>query len=568
MSNVLPKLPWKRLWKIGKPFWVSDKRKTALLHLTAVLLLLSANAAMSMFINYAAGHFMTSIEQKSIPLFYHYLMVYAAALLAVMPIQVYYGFLRTRLALVWRTWLSSALFAGYFSNLSYYKLLNNTEIDNPDQRMTQDVDSFCNASVGLFISILDSLVNVVMFIGLLWAISPMLTFAVIAYSALGSLVVVMIGKALVYYNFLQMKTEADLRFGLAEARREAESIAFYRGEEITLTQAKARLGAVIDTLMGIMRVNRNIQFFTNPYNLMMPLIPAALIAPLYFADKVPFGHITQATMAFTVVFNGATFMISQFGGISSYTAIINRLGSFIEAVEACGLQSVPSDKQIEVQEGDEIRFDNVTVLTPDLSRELVSKLTLTIKAGQSLLITGADGSGKTAILRTIASIWNTGSGKLTRPGNSDMMFLSQNPYLPAITLRQAIGYPCLDVCPDDSRLHQILTLVNLPDLVKRAGLDTVQSWRDILSLSEQQRLSMARLIFSKPKFAVIDEATSALEADNEKLLYTLLASFGATIVSTGNGGNLSKYHTNVLELIGSGQWKLYAAGAYKGLMRK
>lgn len=569
-NNGLKGLPWRRLWKVGKPFWVSEKRNVALLHLFAVLALLSANTALFVFINRTAGHFMTAIEQRSVPQFYHYLLVYAGALVVVTPIQVFYGYLRTRLALVWRSWLADSLFAGYFTNLAYYKLISNSEIDNPDQRMTQDVDSFCNSSVGLFISILDAVVNVVIFVGVLWAISPTLTFTVLAYSALGSLIVVLIGRRLVALNFQQMKTEADLRFGLAEARREAEAIAFYRGELIAREQARGKLKLVIETLMSIMTVNRNIQLFTNAYNLLVPLIPAAIIAPLYLANKVPFGDITQATMAFTVVFNGATFMIAQFGGISSYAAIINRLGSFLEAVEACGADKLPNDKRIEVVEGAYVVFEKCTIQTPDLARTLVRDLDLVVRPGESLYISGPDGAGKTAMLRNLRGLWNAGSGKLMRPAAAELMFLSQNPYLPPTTLREAIGYPCTDACPEDNRLVQILGLVGLSELPERCnGLDTVQNWRDKLSLSEQQRLGLARVIFAKPKYAIIDEATSALEAENEKLLYGLLTSLGSTIISAGNGVELAKYHTQVLELDGKGGWKLYPTSEVpKFLLRK
>lgn len=559
MTNNLNRLPWKRLWKVGKPFWVSEKRNVALLHLLAVLALLAANSALLVFISRTSGHFMTAIEQRSVPEFYRYLALYAGALVVVTPIQVFYGYLRTRLALVWRSWLANSLFAGYFTNLAYYKLINSSEIDNPDQRMTQDVDSFCNSSVGLFISILDAVVNVVIFVAVLWAISPTLTFTVLVYAALGSLIVVLIGRRLVGLNFLQMKTEADLRFGLAEARREAEAIAFYRGEDIAREQARGKLRAVIDTLMQIMNVNRNIQFFTNAYNLMVPLIPVAIIAPLYLSDKVPFGAITQATMAFTIVFNGATIMISQFGGISSYAAIINRLGSFMEALESFGADKSPEGgkNRIEVVEGPYVAFEKCTIMTPDLKRALITDLDLTVAPGRSLYINGPDGAGKTALLRNLRGLWNSGSGKMMRPAPSEMMFLSQNPYLPPTNLRQAISYPCVDACMDDARLTQILSLVNLSDLIQRCGVDTVQNWRDILSLSEQQRLSIARVIFSKPLFVIIDEATSALEDDNEKLLYSLLTSLGSTVISAGNGTELAKYHSQVLELDGKGGWKLH-----------
>lgn len=564
MKNALNAVPWKRLYRIGKPFWVSEKRNSAILHLVAVLGLLSANAWVMVYMNSTAGHFMTAIEQRNSADFSHYLMMSALLILVVTPLQVFYGYLRTRLALLWRNWLSSSLFNGYFANNAYYKLLRNKEVDNPDQRMTQDVDSFCNSSVGLFISILDAVVNVSMMFGVLWAISPLLTGGVIAYSVIGSAIVILIGRALVNLQFQQSKTEADLRFGLAEVRREAEAIAFYRGEQIANTQSNARLGKVVSTLLTVAGVYRNIQLFTTPFNMLVALIPAAIMAPIYFRGEIPFGTITMATMAFAAIFNGATLLIGQFGGITNYAAVVNRLGSFVESLDAAGVEQLPPGKYIEVADGDTIAFDRVLVMTPDLVKTLVVDLSVQVPPGHSLLITGPDGAGKTALLRVIAGMWNAGSGRLIRPPTQHLMFLTQNPYLPPTTLREAICYPGTSLCPDDERLLQVLRMVNLSDLVTRAeGLDTVQNWHDTLSLSEQQRLCIARIIQHNPKYVVIDEATSALEPEAEHLFYTLLRALGTTFVSAGNGMTLAKYHSEVLELSGDGRWKTYPASNYK-----
>lgn len=565
MKTLSNALPWKRLVKVGKPFWVSESKWTGFLHLGLVLGLLAANAGVAYFINRNAGAWMESIQLKKVDDFWYYTAIYGGLILLATPVQVFYGYFRTRLALVWRRWLSTSFFAGYFSNQAYLKMTRDKELDNPDQRMAQDVDSFCNSSVGLFISIIDAVVNVTMFAGLLWYLSGTLTWTVIGYSALGSIIVILIGRALVKLTFNQMKTEADLRFGLAEVRREAETVALYRGEALAMAQAKTRLGRVIDTLMSIMNVNRNIQLFTNAYNMFVPVIPALIMAPLYFKGTAKFGDITQATMAFQAVFNGATILIGQFGGITAFTATINRLGSFLEGLEAAGVERVPVGKRIEVTEGDEVAFDKVTVTTPDTGRDLIVGLTVGVGKGKSMLVTGPDGSGKSSLLRVLTGIWTTGSGKLQRPANGEVMFLDKSPYLPPMTLREALCFPTtLNSANDDDRLQQVLNLVDLGDLPKKSdGFDTEQTWRETLSPSQQQRLALARIINLKPKYVVIDEASASLEAENEKLLYQLLTTIGATFVSAGNGNMLAKYHTQVLELAGDGSWKLYPASDYQ-----
>lgn len=564
MKTFSNALPWKRLVKVGKPFWVSDQKWTGFMHLGLVLGLLAANAGVAYFINTTAGAWMQAIQQKDVNDFYYQLMWYAGLILLATPIQVFYGYFRTRLALVWRRWLSTSLFAGYFSNLAYLKMTRDKDLDNPDQRMAQDVDSFCNSSVGLFISIIDAVVNVVMFAGVLYLLSRTLTLTVIAYSAIGSLIVILIGRTLVNLTFMQMKTEADLRFGLAEVRREAETVALYRGEQLAQSQARTRLGRVIDTLMNIMNVNRNIQLFTAAYYMFVPIIPAAIIAPLYFQGQAKFGDITQATMAFQAVFNGATILIGQFGGITAFTAIINRLGSFLEGLEKAGVEQLPPGKRIEVTEGPEVVFDKVTITTPESGRNLIVDLSVAVGKGRSMLVTGPDGSGKSSLLRVLTGIWSNGSGKLQRPSAGEVMFLDKTPYLPPMTLREALCFPAANAPFEDERLQQVLNLVDLGDLPgKVGGFEVEQTWRETLSPSQQQRLALARIINQKPKYVVIDEASAALEAENEKLLYQLLTGIGATFVSAGNGLALAKYHTQVLELAGDGSWKLYPASEYQ-----
>jgi putative ATP-binding cassette transporter len=549
---------------VGKPFWVSEAKMTGFLHLGLVLAFLAANAGVAYFINKTSGAWMDAIQSKNKDDFFYYLACYAGLILLATPIQVFYGYFRTRLALVWRRWLSTSLFVGYFSNLAYLKLTRDKTMDNPDQRMAQDVDSFCNSSVGLFISLIDAVVNVVMFAGVLYMLSGTLTLTVIAYSAIGSIIVIWVGKALVNLTNMQMKTEADLRFGLAEVRREAETVALYRGEELAQSQAKTRLGRVIDTLMSIMNVNRNIQLFTAAYYMFVPIIPAAIIAPLYFDGSVAFGDISRATGAFQAVFNGATILIGQFGGITAFAAIINRLGSFREAVDASGVEQLPPGKYIEVTEGAEVVFDKVTITTPETGRNLIVDLALSVQKGKSMLVTGPDGSGKSSLLRVLTGIWSSGSGKLQRPATDEVLFLDKSPYLPPMTLREALCFPVKTTPCADERLQQILNLVDLGDLPKKVGgFEIEQNWRETLSPSQQQRLALARVINLKPKYVIIDEASAALEAENEKLLYQLLTTIGATFVSAGNGNTLAKYHTQVLELAGDGSWKLYPASEYQ-----
>ncbi|CAN5591740.1 ABC transporter ATP-binding protein/permease [soil metagenome] len=560
MNDMTNSLTWKRLYAIAKPFWVSSQKGRGIALLCGVLVLLFGISAVNVYVNYIAGRFATALQARDVGHYYVYLFTYAGALVAATPIIIYYQFLRTKLSLVWRRWLSQHLIGRYFANRAYYKISSDPTIDNPDERLTQDVETFCNSAVGLSIAVLDAVITVVSFVGVLYTISGLLTLVVIAYSLFGCFLTLYIGRRLVGLQFQHTKLEADLRYTMTDVRRDVESIAFYGGERRAKLQVFRAVKDTVSNLELMMILNRNLGFFTTNYNALVILVPAAVIAPLYFAGDMQFGDITRAGMAFAQVFGGMTLMIGQFIGISAFTANINRLGSFLESMDALADQAPQPGKEIELVQSDRLALTNVSVLNPDATRTLISALTVSVPPGSALLITGPSGSGKSSLLRAIAGLWRTGSGVIERPSADKLMFLPQRPFVPKSTLRKALCYPKTNTKQSDTQLLALLKLVNLPDLaVQSGGLDVEHDWRDKLSLGEQQRLSFARVILAKPEFAFLDEATSALDDANEKLLYTLLSSVGSTVVSVGHRRSLLDHHDTVLELKGGGAWELRAS---------
>jgi putative ATP-binding cassette transporter len=326
--NIIKEFPWKKLVRVGKPFWISETRDVAYKRFFTLLALIAGQTFVLLLINKTNGAFFTAIEKHAMWDYYLFMAIYIALLGINTPLQVKISLSRTRLALLWRSWLSKTIFASACSENNLGKFIDRPDIDHPEQRMTQDLDSFCNSLLGLVISIIEASAHVVIFSVVLYKLSPALFWTDLVYSTVGVLIVASIGKDMPALNNKQFASEAALRTTLAQTN-DANYLA--TGASASLhREALEHLDTVIKTLLGIANLNCRVQMFTTGFNLLVPLIPAIIMAPLYFDGKVEFGVITQSVMAFTVVFNGATLLIAQFGGISAFAAVTNRVGSLLE----------------------------------------------------------------------------------------------------------------------------------------------------------------------------------------------------------------------------------------------
>ena len=325
---MLKQFPWKRLILVGKPFWVSEKSKLAYRRFFTLLALIAGQTFVLLLINKTNGAFFTAIEKHSMWDYYLFMALYIGLLGVNTPLQVKISLCRTRLALLWRDWLSHILFASACTKEALGKFINHSQIDHPEQRMTQDLDSFCNTLLGLVISIIEASGHVIIFSVVLFGLSQLLFWTVIAYASLGVIIVASIGKEMPALNNKQFASENALRATLA-LTNDAHYLA--TGAQASLhNDALVQLDTVIKTLLGMATLNSRVQMFTTGFNLLVPLIPAMIMAPLYFAGSIDFGAITQAVMAFTVVFNGATLLIAQYNSISAFAANTNRLGALLE----------------------------------------------------------------------------------------------------------------------------------------------------------------------------------------------------------------------------------------------
>jgi putative ATP-binding cassette transporter len=548
---------WKTLWAITAPFFRSAQRWRA----TGCVALLVTLVLLVSYLNYRNSYVgrdvMTSLAERHAKLFARDAVKYVGLFAALTVTAVLLRFTEERLGLFWRQWLTGHLIDRYLAKNAYYRLTARPDIDNPDQRITEDVKSFTTTTLAFLLVILNATINLVVFAGVLWDITPMLFLVATGYAAAGTFSTLFLGRKLMGLNFEQLKREADLRYEMIRVREHAESIALYHGGTKENGRLHRRLDSVVDNLRRIVGVNRNVGFFTTGYNYLTAVIPVLVVAPLYFAGEKEFGTVTQAVVAFGFVLGAFSVIVSQFATISSFAAVVSRLGAVAAAVEAP--PTPPCDKRqvMVLENGPRVSFEHLTLCTPSEGRELIKNLNLEVLPGSHLLVTGPNGAGKSALFRALAGLWDWGEGTIVRPHWSDVVFVPPRPYTVPGTLRDQLTYACPKGGLTDERIWSVLHRIKFgPVAMRVGGLDAERDWVNTLSVGEQQVLAFARLLLARPKFVILDGATGALDAARERLLYGELVQNGITFVSIGDSPSLRDHHDIRLELLEDGEWHL------------
>ncbi len=473
-----------------------------------------------------------------------------------------------KLGIIWREWLSKSLIADYMKNKAYYILNPNdeeqTDVDNPDQRITDDTKAFTGQSLTFTLGIFDAFLTFALNIIILWTISRTLTLSLFTYAAFATSILVIAGKNLVRIDFDQLRYEADFRYGLVHIRDNAESIAFYSGEEPEKEETRRRLFEVVNNfnLLIIWRViidvmRRSINYAGN-------FFPYLIMAVPYFAGEIDYGRFIQASFAFSMVEGSLFFVVNQIEELAKFTAGISRLEGFQSKVEKVSKSIVTDGAKSKNLSNKSIIVKNADLYPPNSNKKIISDLSININQKDSLLVVGPSGCGKTSLLRMISGLWKPESGNINRPKTGDLLFIPQKPYMILGSLREQLCYPTDQNKFSDDQLRSVLKEVKLSSLIDRyPDLTIKQDWPRILSLGEQQRLAFGRLLLNSPRFAVLDEATSALDIHTEEHLYSLLRKRDLAMISVGHRPTLIDFHENVLELAGDGSWRLQPSSSYQ-----
>jgi putative ATP-binding cassette transporter len=544
---------WSRFLQIAKPYFVSTAGRRAFGLVAALLALLLGMSALNVVNSYINRDFMTSIADREPYRVWWLALIYLGVFAASTAVGALSRFVELLLGLRWREWLTRYFIHRYLTGHAYYRLNKHSEVDNPDQRISEDVKTFTTCTLSFLILVTQSVITVIAFFGVLWSITPWLCIASVLYPVVGTWLIVFVGRRLVNLNNLQLKKEADFRFELVDVRENAQSIALVKAEK----REEARLGIRLDALVAnyrvIITVLGNLKFVTGGYNYLTQLIPVLIVAPLYLRGEVEFGVITQAMMAFSQVFNAFSLIAEQFQDLSTFAAVVVRLDTLGEAITH---STEPSQQAVHVvEEHGPVSYQGVTLRTPENDRILVRNLHLEVQPGRRILVMGPNGAGKSALFQATAGLWNKGTGRILRPTPGRIQFLPERPYMVPGTLRDQLFTTYKDKVPDE-RVLRVLNEVRLEALVGRVGgLDVEHDWRTTLSLGEQQLIAFARLLLAEPEFAFLDEAASALSERQRADLYQLLARTGITYVSVGDcQSSLLESHDTLLELHSDGTW--------------
>lgn len=466
----------------------------------------------------------------------------------------------------WREWLNDKLLNGWLNKQVYYRSQYlEHPVDNPDQRIQQDITLFAETSMTLFMGTVNALVSTVAFTAILWSLSGPLevagievpramVFVVFLYVLVATVLAVIIGRPLIRLNFQNERYTADYRYALVRLREYGESIAFYAGEKVEQFLLNSRFALVIRNAWQI--VFRSLKFlgFNFVVSQTAVVFPMLLQASRFFSQQITLGDLMQTMQAFDRLQENLSFFRNAYDAFAAYRATLTRLSGFTVAAEEAERLPRP-DVVLEHR----LALENLTVRRPD-GQVLAERITLSLADAQSLLIRGPSGSGKTTLLRAIAGLWPYCEGRIVRPQH--VLFLSQKPYLPLGSLRAALHYPnppsegAAGRPAEQDDAAEVLRAVHLAHLIPR--LDEAADWTRILSLGEQQRLAFGRLLLAQPDAAFLDEASSALDEGLQDAMYRLLRQRlpQAWLVSVGHRNTLLAHHARQLVLDGRGGWRL------------
>ena len=551
----------------GKQFWqfaggyLSPRRSIKpLLFFLLIVAMTLVSVRISLVHSEWYNNMYTSLQEFNEPVFWDQMVLFCVIATSSVIAALLSYYLEQRFCINWIEWLNSQLVDKWMDNRAYYKTQYvSANLDNPDQRIQQDVQSYVRTSLSLSTGVIDAVTSMISYTILLWGLAGpmmvfgteiprMMVFLVFTYVIITTVIAFRLGRPLIMLNFVNERLNANYRYSLIRIKEYAESVAFYAGEKVESSQLYKQFGSVINNMWDI--VYRTLKF--SGFNLVVSQVsvvfPLLIQVGRYFEKQIKLGDLMQTLQVFGKLHSNLSFFRNSYDGFAGYKATLDRLSGFSYAIDMANRQSTSHLHEHET----DVIFKDLSISNP-FGKTLIENLNLTLPQGSTLLIQGNSGVGKTTLLRTVAGLWAYSKGDVYCP--TQQLFLSQKPYLPQGSLLTALAYPNEEKVFNRDEMIEVLKQVSLGHLQDR--LEQEQDWTRILSLGEQQRLAFARLLLHKPKVAFLDEATASMDEGLEDNMYRLLKERlpHTTVISVGHRSTLQAFHQQQLMILGNGEWQ-------------
>ncbi|MDB5743376.1 MAG: transporter domain protein [Polaromonas sp.] len=571
-----------RVWRLSAPYFRSEDKWKARGLLAAIVLLNLGAVYMLVLLNEWNRVFYDALQNKDAAVFWTQLGRFTYLAFAFIIIAVYRFYLTQLLEVRWRAWMTAHYLRRWLADHAFYKLelarfsgagdhpATGTAgpADNPDQRIQEDINLFTTYSISLSMGLLNAVVTLLSFVGILWSLSGAFAFTLggssysipgfmvwmaVLYCVVGSVITHYIGRPQIRLNFQQQRVEADFRHHMVRVREYSESIALDKGEAVERAQLDTRFAAVLANYLLLIKKQKNLVWFTNFFGQAAVVFPFVVAAPRFFSGAIQLGQLMQIASAFGRVQDSLSWLVENYSTLAAWRATTDRLTSFEDNISAVAQQGrAQSAINSIANEAHPLAAGTLAVSSLTLSlpsgQALLSGVSLQAGPGERILLKGPSGSGKSTLFRALAGIWPFATGQTQLP--PEAMFIPQRPYFPDGPLRNALAYPEPAAQYSDEALRQALADALLPQLGGR--LDEEDAWSQKLSGGEQQRLAIARVLLKKPRWIFADEATSALDEAAEKTLYEkMLAS-----VHAAHGGIVSIAHRRAVAGFHEKRWTL------------
>ncbi|MCC4608679.1 ABC transporter ATP-binding protein/permease [Xanthomonas campestris pv. zinniae] len=552
--------------KLVAPFWRTRASTKAwvLLALFVGSLLLQAKAAV--FLNDRSGVLTNALVAKDLTKLQSTALVLLVITLGTVLLDISQSYLRMWIEIDWRIWLTRHFADRWLSQYNYYRMERDGSVDNPDQRISEDVFLMVDQTLALFSDVAYQITRVIAYSTVLWGLGGALRLTWKATSLslpngifwstwiilLGFLAtMIAVGRPLVRLNIDRQRKEADYRFAMANIRMNAEQVALYDGARAEAVRLNGLFDRIVLNWRSIMIATAAMMLVVMFYQRLVGLGMNIPGYSQYMRGEIDYGKFTQISAAVMAIAIALSWFARQMqsGSFFIWASAVKRLGAFDVELGKPEVRGIVLTERQSDANGPLLETSGLQLARPD-GTALAAPGDLAFRAGERWLVRGESGVGKSMMMRAIAGLWPHGSGSVSfnAQTRARTLFLPQKSYVPTGTLIDALSYPASHGSFTHEQCRQVLSWVHLEGLTEK--LDTTAVWQQQLSPGEQQRLAFARVFLHAPEVVLLDEATSALDPANETRLYALLDKQlpDALVISIAHRDALEAFHSRSIIL--------------------